>query len=136
MKVLKIFLAILIWPAIIVASVLVCPQGINNTIAFLLENNFFLPKESCLCTFRETVPAEGSGEGWEYGEDNKYYYALNDDESYPCVHYYFLKKGQEPKNFNKHDSKTWDKKEGRLPPEELRAYAKACTGVNIITIHD
>jgi hypothetical protein len=56
----------------------VCPEGIENAFSLLLENNFFIPKESCVCTFKKTVPATGSGEGWIYGEDNNHYYTIDD----------------------------------------------------------
>jgi len=43
-------------------------------------------------------------------EDKNYYYGLNTmDENYEAE-YYIMKKGNEDKNFNKFDYKTWYKK--------------------------
>ena len=97
-------------------SLKVCPRGIDNSISLLLENNFFIPEESNICSFRDTIDSLGSGEGWLYGEDDKYYYGVRVDdvtceiESVPA--YYVLKKGQESQNFDKFNYHTWDKKVG------------------------
>jgi len=95
---------LLSWLFIIGASIVLCPQGINNTFALLLENNYFIPKESSFCAFRGTVSNGGSGEGWLYGEDSKYYYMLNVDyksESDPS--YYVLRRGKEPQSLEAFD---------------------------------
>jgi hypothetical protein len=139
MKKLYIFLALI---ACLYISNKACPEGFNNSLSLLLENNFYIPQESCLCAFIKTVDDEGSGEGWLYGEDNDYYYGPNTEskfkvENYFTVitecdpEYYILRKGQESKNFDKFNSKTWDKKIGvriNPVPEILRGenYKKKC----------
>lgn len=101
MKKRYIFLSLI---AIIGISVMVCPRGIDNTIALLLENNYFVPKECNICVFRGIVFNGGSGEGWLYGEDNNYYYMLNVDyESKSDPSYFILKKEQEASNIEKFD---------------------------------
>jgi hypothetical protein len=60
----------------------ICSEGLENSVALLVENNFYLPKETCICTFRKTVNSEGSGEGWTYGEDNKYYYSIDSGKEF------------------------------------------------------
>jgi hypothetical protein len=69
---------------------------------------FFIPKESNMFIFEVTKWNDGSGEWWLYGEDKNYYYGLNNIDE---LEYYIMKKGNEDKNFNKFDYKTWDKKE-------------------------
>jgi hypothetical protein len=104
-----------------------CPYGLENAFRLLLENSFYIPKESCICTFRGTVDADGSGEGWLYGEDDKFYYGMNTEyESEHDPSYYILKKGQESQIFNRFDYKTWDKKEGikRMTKWEARKVAR------------
>jgi hypothetical protein len=111
----------LFWIACFFLSIKICPKGIDNTISLLLENNFFIPKESSICTFIDTMDAAGSGEGWLYGEDDKYYYAVNDSYEPNEPLYFILRKGQESQNFDKLNYETWDKREGvRWLPEKLR----------------
>jgi hypothetical protein len=128
----------LFWIACFFLSIKICPKGIDNTISLLLQNNFFIPKESSICTFIDTMDDTGSGEGWLYGEDDKYYYGMRlsvdkhlyETETKPAPTYFILKKGQESENFHKHDYKTWDKKEGvkllskKLRSDSYRGYCK------------
>jgi len=118
------------WIIIFGISIIVCPKGIDNSISLLLENNYFIPQESSICVFRDTMAAEGSGEGWLYGEDDKYYYGMNTDYESECdPSYYILEKGLESPNFDKFDFKTWDKRQGVgwLPKKFGRdGYAKKC----------
>jgi hypothetical protein len=104
-----------------------CPGHFGNAVSLLLQNNYFIPKESSMCFFGATADADGSGEGWLYGEDDKYYYGINTDEiaceAEFAPEYYILRKGQESQNFNKHDYKTWDNKEGSgFIPKKYRSY--------------
>jgi hypothetical protein len=104
-------------------SISECPAGIiGNKLGFLLQNNYFIPKESNICVFETTMQDEGSGGGWLYGEDDKYYYGMNaeyDSKLDPA--YFILRKGLESQNFDKLDYHTWDKREGvRWLPEKLR----------------
>jgi hypothetical protein len=103
-------------------SLLKCPAGIGNKLGFLLQNNYFIPRESNVCVFETTMQGEGSGGGWMYGEDDKYYYAVNDKyESKKDPLYFIFRKGQESQNFDKLNHTTWDKREGaRWLPEKLR----------------
>jgi hypothetical protein len=78
-------------------SISECPAGIGNKLGFLLQNSYYIPKESNICVFETTMQGEGSGGGWMYGEDDKYYYGVNVDEI-PCASefapmYYNFKKG-------------------------------------------
>jgi len=114
----------------ILVSYKACPGYFTNPFALLTEGNYFIPKESNMRSFQRTVSAEGSGDGWLYGEDNKYYFGMDvDDESDPCVVYYILRKGQESQDFNKFDTKTWGNRLGvRWMPEKLKSnsYKKEC----------
>jgi len=99
MKKRYIFLSLI---ACIYISNKICSEGLENSVALLVENNFYLPKETCICTFRKTIGNGGSGEGWIYGEDSKYYYGPNvNSETERGIDYYILKKGEESKDFEK-----------------------------------
>jgi len=95
-KILKIFLAILLWPALIGVSIFVCQRGIDNTLSLMFQNKFFIPKESSFCSFKDTVSIqEGNGTSWLFGEDKRYYYMMNrDNELEQCVLYYTVRKNQ------------------------------------------
>jgi len=97
MRIFRVILAILIWPALIGVSVLICQRGIGNAISLLFQNSFFIPKESSFCSFKDTVSSqEGNGTRWLFGEDNKYYFMMNiDNVSERCVFYYAIRKNQE-----------------------------------------
>jgi hypothetical protein len=79
----------------------------SNSLCYLFENNgFFIPEESSIFRFEATKWNSGSGEWWLYGEDDKYYYALNTEEPY-LPKYFKLQKGNESKNFDKLNYHTW-----------------------------
>jgi hypothetical protein len=77
-----------------------------NLWSLLTYNAYSIPKESNVFIFKATEISEGSGEMWLYGEDYKYYYALNDEPDY-VPPYFKLRKGLEPEGFDKFDYKTW-----------------------------
>jgi hypothetical protein len=100
-----------------------CPAGLGNKLGFLLQNNYFIPKESNVCVFETTMQGEGSGGGWVYGEDDKYYYGLSlrSESRADNIYYFILRKGQESQNFNRFDYYTWNKREGvNWLPKKLR----------------
>jgi hypothetical protein len=77
----------------------------GNAWDLLTGRGYFIPKESNMFVFKVTEMNSGSGEWWLYGEDNKYYYALNSDGADP--EYYKTEKKTAPSGFNKFDYKTW-----------------------------
>ena len=83
-----------------------CILSCSNGWCLLTYNNYFIPDESNIFIFDSTKIGGGSGEEWLYGEDNTYYYGLNTKEPY-SPRYFKLKKGNEPKDFDKFDYHTW-----------------------------
>ena len=77
-------------------------ESVSNILSSIMDDVYFIPKESNIFVFKATEWNDGSGDWWIYGEDNKYYYMAIDKN-----HYYKLSKGQEPIKFNKFDYKTW-----------------------------
>jgi len=73
-----------------------------NLWCIVTENGYFIPQESNILVFNATKMNSGSGGWWLYGEDNKYYYALN-----PFGGYLKLQKGNEPSDFDKFNYETW-----------------------------
>jgi len=97
MKIRYVFLSSLIWLVLFLVILALFP---SNASYLLLQNNFYIPKESGLFSFRATVWATGSGEGWIYGEDNKNYYMDHYDPD-SGTEYYILRKGRESKDLEK-----------------------------------
>ena len=98
-----------------------CARSCSNSLSFLTERGFFIPRESSIFCFEVTEWNAGSGEWWLYGEDDKYYYGLssyNDCDSILKIYnfytdfdcYFKLKKGDEPENFDKFNKDTWGEK--------------------------
>lgn len=80
----------------------------SNLWSLLIDKEYFIPQESNIFEFESTKMNFGSGEWWLYGEDDEYYYGLNQVNATPK--YYKLKKGKENLSFNKYDYDTWKKK--------------------------
>ena len=76
-----------------------------NVWGLMIDEHYFIPQESNIFQFTATAMNQGSGDWWIYGEDDKYYYALNLENENPK--YLKLKKGLERANFNAKDYHTW-----------------------------
>lgn len=46
----------------------------SNIFSLITEREYFIPKQSSIFTFKETVRNDGSSDVWRYGEDSNYYY--------------------------------------------------------------
>jgi len=89
----------------------------SNSLDYLIQRGFFIPKESNIFRFEVTKWNQGSGEYWLYGEDDKYYYGIpqydwatfDESNGHICdVDYFKLRKGNEPEHFDKFDYQTWE----------------------------
>jgi hypothetical protein len=79
----------------------------GNLWSLLVDENYFIPSESNIFKFEITKMNDGSGDWWLYGEDNLFYYALNQENKNPK--YFILKKTNTTIGFNKLDYSTWPK---------------------------
>ena len=51
---------------------------LGNIFSLVIEKEYFIPKQSSIFTFNETVHNDGSSDVWRYGEDyNNYYFNLS-----------------------------------------------------------
>ncbi|MCC9071574.1 hypothetical protein LNQ49_08280 [Flavobacterium sp. F-65] len=54
----------------------------GNLYSLLIEKEYFIPKQSSIFTFSETVHNDGSSDVWRYGKDfNNYYYNLSNENN-------------------------------------------------------
>jgi hypothetical protein len=52
---------------------------LGNIFSLAIEKEYFIPKQSSIFTFNETVHNNGSSDVWRYGEDyTNYYFNLSD----------------------------------------------------------
>ncbi|WDF61182.1 hypothetical protein PQ462_07380 [Flavobacterium sp. KACC 22758] len=62
----------------ITAITLFCTSIFGNVFSLIIEKEYFIPKQSSIFTFNETIGNEGSSDVWRYGEDySNYYYNLS-----------------------------------------------------------
>ena len=101
MKKIILFVIIFVFVLLVVFT-----QFYANLWCLVTYNSYFIPNESNIFIFEATKISDGSGEAWLYGEDNTYYYGLNVEQD-NLPEYFKLKKGYEPKNFDKFDYHTW-----------------------------
>ncbi len=95
------------------------PRACYNLGSLLIGNGYFIPEESSIFRFEVIEMGSGSGDSWDYGEDDKYYYcrSIEDISEYfklqegldidDSAEYFKLRKGQEPERFDKSDFSTW-----------------------------
>lgn len=58
--------------------VLFCTSVFGNIFSLVIEKAYFIPKQSSIFTFTETVHNNGSSDVWRYGEDfTNYYFNLS-----------------------------------------------------------
>ncbi len=85
---------------------LFCNSIFGNILMLVIEKEYFIPKQSSIFTFNETVPNEGSSDVWRYGEDRSNYYfnrsTFNND-----VLFFPKKNIKNCPGFNPEDIKTW-----------------------------
>lgn len=76
----------------------------SNIFSLIIEREYFIPKQSSIFTFKETVRNDGSSDVWRYGEDsNNYYYnlsTLNNDVLYFSKKNVLLCPDFNPENIN------------------------------------
>lgn len=86
--------------------VLFCTTIFTNIFSIIIEKEYFIPKQSSIFTFKETVKNDGSSDVWRYGEDcTNYYYNLstfNND-----VLYFPKNKIKTCPGFNPENINTW-----------------------------
>lgn len=78
----------------------------SNSFHIIMEKEFFIPEESNIFQFKPTKMNDGSGDWWLYGEDSKYYYALNQNSQIPK--YFKFSKENKTEGFDKFNYKTWN----------------------------
>jgi hypothetical protein len=89
----------------ILFSIMLFSNFFINVWGLMIDEHYFIPQESNIFQFKVTVMNQGSGDWWLYGEDDKYYYALNLENKNPK--YLKFNKGLERKNFNEKNYHTW-----------------------------
>ncbi|WDF64910.1 hypothetical protein [Flavobacterium sp. KACC 22763] len=70
------------WTTLLIASIALIALFYTNIFAnifsLIIEKEYFIPKQSSIFTFKETIQNDGSSDVWRYGEDcNNYYYNLS-----------------------------------------------------------
>ncbi|MGE6355653.1 hypothetical protein ACQKCJ_17430 [Flavobacterium sp. NPDC079362] len=69
---------IIIFILFIAVIALFCTSIFGNIFSLVIEKEYFIPKQSSIFTFNETVQNEGSSDVWRYGEDfTNYYFNLS-----------------------------------------------------------
>jgi hypothetical protein len=85
---------------------LFCTDIFGNILMLVIEKEYFIPKQSSIFTFNETVHNDGSSDVWRYGEDASNYYfnlsTLNND-----VLFFPKKNIDNCPGFNQEDISTW-----------------------------
>ncbi|MFB9079811.1 hypothetical protein ACFFLS_07980 [Flavobacterium procerum] len=78
----------------------------SNLFSLIIEKEYFIPKQSSIFTFNETVHNDGSSDIWRYGEDySNHYYNLS---SFNKDFLFFPKKNiSNCPGFNPTDITTW-----------------------------
>lgn len=90
---------------VLIATLLFTPF-FGNLYCLLIEKEYFIPKQSSIFTFSETVRNGGSSDVWRYGKDfTNYYYNLSNENNDVLV----LPKSNIDKcpEFNPEDVSTW-----------------------------
>ena len=103
-KHIKIFFVILFVVIIVLGF---STELIGNSWDLLTGRGFYIPSESSIFNFKVTKYNDGSGEWWLYGEDNRYYYALNIDDPF-IPPYYIIVKNNDIVGFDNLNYKTWN----------------------------
>lgn len=78
----------------------------GNLYSLLIEREYFIPKQSSIFTFSETVRNDGSSDAWRYGKDfANYYYNLSNTNNDVLV---FPKSNVDNcPEFNPENANTW-----------------------------
>lgn len=80
----------------------------GNVFSLIIESDYFIPKQSSIFTFEETIANEGSSDVWRYGQDRHYfYYNLSDFDNNVLI--YPKNKVNECPDFEPHNYETWCK---------------------------
>jgi len=86
--------------------ILLCTSLFSNIFSLVIEREYFIPKESSIFTFQETIHNDGSSDVWRYGEDcNNYYYNLSTFHN--DVLFFPKKKTKSCPGFNPKNITTW-----------------------------
>ncbi|WP_433816339.1 hypothetical protein [Flavobacterium johnsoniae] len=92
----------------ITAITLFCTSIFGNAFSLIIEKEYFIPKQSSIFTFNETIGNEGSSDVWRYGEDySNYYYNLSTFDN--DVLFFPKKNVNNCPGFNPEDVTTWCK---------------------------
>lgn len=85
---------------------LFCTSIFGNIFMLVIEKEYFIPKQSSIFTFNETVKNDGSSDVWRYGEDfSNYYFNLS---TFTNDVLFFTKKNiNKCPGFNPEDITTW-----------------------------
>lgn len=86
--------------------ILYCTTILANTFSLIIEKEYFIPKQSSIFTFKETVKNDDSSDVWRYGEDcTNYYYNLSTFNNDVLV--FPKKKTNNCPGFNPENINTW-----------------------------
>jgi hypothetical protein len=95
-------------PLILLTIALFCTSIFGNLFSLIIEKEYFIPKQSSIFTFNETVGNEGSSDVWRYGEDySNYYFNLSTFDN--DVLFFPKKNIHNCPGFNPEDVTTWCK---------------------------
>lgn len=91
-----------------IAIPLFCTSIFGNLFSLIIEKEYFIPEQSSIFTFNETVGNEGSSDVWRYGEDySNYYFNLSTFDN--AVLFFPKKNIHNCPGFNPEDVTTWCK---------------------------
>jgi hypothetical protein len=89
-----------------IAIALCCTSILGNVFSLIIEKEYFIPEQSSIFTFSETIGNEGSSDVWRYGEDySNYYFNLSTFDN--DVLFFSKKKISSCPGFNPEDVTTW-----------------------------
>lgn len=87
---------------------LCCTSILGNVFSLIIEKEYFIPEQSSIFTFTETVGNDGSTDVWRYGEDySNYYFNLSTFDN--DVLFFSKKNINNCPGFNPKDISTWCK---------------------------
>lgn len=91
-----------------IAIALFCTSIFGNIFSLIIEKEYFIPEQSSIFTFNETIGNEGSSDVWRYGEDySNYYFNLSTFDN--DVLFFPKKNINSCPGFNPKDVTTWCK---------------------------
>ncbi len=121
--------------ALLVLAARLTPFGtaVGNWISMLDRNGFFVPEDSSVWSFRETVSDSGSGGYWLYGEDAAAFYAAETRGGVERYSRITRRAAAEVDGFEPHDFETWRHYTTLPCGDVLAIYAEPVEGLEFLS---